>query len=1034
MKKSLKYIDGNSDKFWEINVTGFEFTVTYGKNGTSGTSQTKSFSTDEECLRNAEKLVSEKLKKGYSENGEVSIASKPKTGKAANSAAVLEEYDAIIKAKDIHLMLPFLKENAKGNVEALKKHIKKNKKYWTQYIDLSKEPEFLKKNKTGNNWGSSWGTRGDQKQKEIITLSAIALFDKADINSWDEVLQLLDEADQKSYVLDTLLWAKPNWLETFILDKVKRQDWVSVNYHILRKFEEEGLLQFNPELYALSLAATNEWRAKMKTRKFINTLVNDTKGYQRDIPELFNYETILHNSFFRDNDNQSYDEFQTWSIVYKTLLDEKKMDRSFFIENAIQIQTKEWNNNLKSFFRKRIEEFNVTEEELIVFQENIFSFLHNAYPPITSYGIELVKKIYAHPKFKAKSFLEWLEPLMMRGDCKAAIKNALPILEKISKANPKVNNQIASILADVYVISDLTLQEKVSKIILKIGSSKDKVLKEKLSTYVTLMQGNIKSGLSQFLDEDALMSDDAGFEEYQFQPQKELVLTEEVQLPKDWNEILFQFGNFIASEEVLDTEILMNTYIQQRDLFPADYSVQLQPYQKQLNKFYFESVHKNYMKSFLSQKIENINNKLSTRDSHYLKINTLVLIRPLLEKVQQKIESNSKLPLLSFPSHKPYWVAPKVLLERVIAYQKANEEIDSLDLAIAIARMPRENTPEALPLLNEIEGELKALLSYCLGAEDKLTIDSGSLVSKLLATLGKTTKESGILSLWAVAARTFYPDHTFSEFENTYLKQVPFVVSPFQTEFSFKEKWNEWNNYKTHEKERSPSWYELRFELPQYIKTPNYLLYSLDIYKRSNSWDYNINYGGNTFYWHSLTPQNPDALVMTLLNNCVVPDGSKPELKGFLDVLNRPEMRFSDNVLLLFALCFFQEKKDLRLLASETLMNLIEKQTIDIEKFAEKAAFAATGKYGAFSRLTDGIIALKDISPLHNSALLQFFNTFFARLEVSEKLPTNFKKMVENYVDVLIKTNQKPSETVIAFFEQWKDNASLKSLIKQILK
>lgn len=1034
MKKSLKYIDGNSDKFWEINVTGFEFTVTYGKNGTSGTSQTKSFSTDEECLRNAEKLVSEKLKKGYSENGEVSVTSKPKTVKAVNSAAVLEEYDAIIKAKDIHLMLPFLQENAKGNVEALKKHIKKNKKYWTQYIDLSKEPEFLKKNKTGNNWGSSWGTRGDQKQKEIITLSAIALFDKADINSWDEVLQLLDESDQKSYVMDTLLWAKPNWLETFILDKVKRQDWVSVNYHILRKLEEEGLLQFNPELFALSLAATNEWRAKTKIRRFINTLVNDKIGYQRDIPELFNYESILHNSFFRDNDKQSYDEFQTWSIVYKTLLDEKKMDRSFFIENAIQIQTKEWNNNLKSFFRKRIEEFNATEEELIVYQENIYSFLHNAYPPITSYGIELVKKIYAHPKFKAKSFLEWLEPLMMRGDCKAAIKSALPVLEKISKANPKLNNQIAAILADVYVISDLTLQEKVSKIILKIGSSKDKVLKEKLNTYVTLMQGNIKSGLSLFLDEDALTTDDAGFEEYQFQPQKELVLTEEVQLPKDWNEILFQVGNFIASEEVLDTEILMNTYIQQRDLFPADYSAQLQPYLKQLNKFYFESVHKNYMKLFLFQKIENINNKLSTKDGHYLKINTLVLIKPLLEKVQQKMESNSKLPLLSFPTHKPYWVAPKVLLERVIAYQKANEEIDSLDLAIAIARMPRENIDEALPLLNEIEGELKALLSYCLGAEDKLTIDSGSLVSKLLATLGKTTKESGILSLWAVASRTFYPDHTFNEFENTYLKEVPFVVSPFKTEFSFKEKWNEWNNYKTHEKERSPSWYELRFELPQYSKTPNYLLYSLDIYKRSNSWDYNISYSGNTYYWHSLTPQNPDALAMTLLSNCTVPDGSKPELKGFLDVLNRPEMRFSDNVLFLFALCFFQEKKDLRLLASETLINLIEKQVIDIEKFAEKAAFTATGKYGAFSRLTDGIIALKDISPLCNSALLQFFNTFFARLEVNEKLPTNFKKMVENYVDVLIKTNQKPSEKAIAFFEQWKDNASLKSLIKQILK
>ncbi|WP_368773379.1 DUF7825 domain-containing protein [Flavobacterium cupreum] len=36
--------------------------------------------------------------------------------------------------------------------------------------------------------------------------------------------------------------------------------------------------------------------------------------------------------------------------------------------------------------------------------------------------------------------------------------------------------------------------------------------------------------------------------------------------------------------------------------------------------------------------------------------------------------------------------------------------------------------------------------------------------------------------------------------------------------------------------------------------------------------------------------------------------------------------------------------------------------------------------------------------------------------------------------DLLTKTNQKLSATAIVFFEQWKDNASLKSLIKQILK
>ncbi|GAA6766793.1 hypothetical protein AAFH68_27370 [Flavobacterium sp. CGRL1] len=63
MKKSLKYIDGTSDKFWEIEVTGSNYTVTYGKNGTSGTTQTKSFGSDEECLKMAEKVLAEKVKK-----------------------------------------------------------------------------------------------------------------------------------------------------------------------------------------------------------------------------------------------------------------------------------------------------------------------------------------------------------------------------------------------------------------------------------------------------------------------------------------------------------------------------------------------------------------------------------------------------------------------------------------------------------------------------------------------------------------------------------------------------------------------------------------------------------------------------------------------------------------------------------------------------------------------------------------------------------------------------------------------------------
>ncbi|WP_016750525.1 WGR domain-containing protein, partial [Leptospira kirschneri] len=67
MNHHLTFKDDKSDKFWNIEVSGNSFTVTYGKTGTAGTSQTKTFDNEEICVKEAQKLLSEKLKKGYIE-------------------------------------------------------------------------------------------------------------------------------------------------------------------------------------------------------------------------------------------------------------------------------------------------------------------------------------------------------------------------------------------------------------------------------------------------------------------------------------------------------------------------------------------------------------------------------------------------------------------------------------------------------------------------------------------------------------------------------------------------------------------------------------------------------------------------------------------------------------------------------------------------------------------------------------------------------------------------------------------------------
>jgi predicted DNA-binding WGR domain protein len=93
MKRTFIYTDEKSNKFWSIETEGTGFTVTFGKTGTDGQKSEKSFASDDECQKAADKLIAEKTKKGYVEQaGDASLAA---TGKS-----YLKEWESIAAAAD----------------------------------------------------------------------------------------------------------------------------------------------------------------------------------------------------------------------------------------------------------------------------------------------------------------------------------------------------------------------------------------------------------------------------------------------------------------------------------------------------------------------------------------------------------------------------------------------------------------------------------------------------------------------------------------------------------------------------------------------------------------------------------------------------------------------------------------------------------------------------------------------------------------------------------------------------------------------
>jgi uncharacterized protein (TIGR02996 family) len=65
--RTFVFTDEKSNKFWNIDLKGTCFTVTFGKVGTTGQTQTKDFPDAERARKAHDKLVAEKLGKGYVE-------------------------------------------------------------------------------------------------------------------------------------------------------------------------------------------------------------------------------------------------------------------------------------------------------------------------------------------------------------------------------------------------------------------------------------------------------------------------------------------------------------------------------------------------------------------------------------------------------------------------------------------------------------------------------------------------------------------------------------------------------------------------------------------------------------------------------------------------------------------------------------------------------------------------------------------------------------------------------------------------------
>jgi DNA ligase-1 len=66
-RRYFEFVEGKSSKFWEITLDGTSVTVRFGRIGTNGQTQTKTFGDEDAAIKHTDKLIAEKTGKGYVE-------------------------------------------------------------------------------------------------------------------------------------------------------------------------------------------------------------------------------------------------------------------------------------------------------------------------------------------------------------------------------------------------------------------------------------------------------------------------------------------------------------------------------------------------------------------------------------------------------------------------------------------------------------------------------------------------------------------------------------------------------------------------------------------------------------------------------------------------------------------------------------------------------------------------------------------------------------------------------------------------------
>ncbi len=432
------------------------------------------------------------------------------------------------------------------------------------------------------------------------------------------------------------------------------------------------------------------------------------------------------------------DPYWGWSEAMVELARDGTMPRQRMLDSILHALQSDFPEKQATWFRRLHDALEPSSEERAQRAQCYLRLLDSSIPPIVSFATTSVASLVADGTLEGKEVIPRLGSALS-GRTKTAAMKALAVLDRVSRRNQKIARQAAEAACQGLAHGAEEVQSRAAGLIRKYGDPSDPSLRDRVTSLVdgttavvrpSLLDwlgesspvaeasseaidlpdfdkriaaldakyvevcgiAKVRSGISDHPTNDLESIEFDGTEVPRLDPDKEIV-------PIATLDELIEVCA-AAIEGALDPEEIeraLDGVARLRLLRPADFAKRTAPLLKRVSGTNATGPQIALLRQALAHWLgHNRDSDVVEGDEH---------LRPAR---------------LCTPTHRGYWIDPRILVQRAIRWNDQADEVVLLDQVYSLLRLAPDRRNEALPAAARVDGEYGCALRYAFGASQEI--------------------------------------------------------------------------------------------------------------------------------------------------------------------------------------------------------------------------------------------------------------------------------------------------------------------------